>query len=521
MHRAMRWAWLAGLWGCGGDKDGYGYGTDYGGYYDTASGGLSTPPPPPPPPEDEIDLLLPPAQTDAYVFIANASRNTLTRVEVETLSVMTTAVGVSPELVMTTSDLLHVVVFNAGEDSVTILDTDTLQGPTVPVRPHLDAMSLSPDGLWAVLWHDSSDDAQDDGDDAEDGGGLLAFNEVSFVRTTDGAHFPMAVGFDPRMVRFTPNGDLAVIVSQAEIATIDLRASTLSPRLIELAPGVLEPPPAEEVILAADGSFAWVRAFGATSLLILDLASGERAEIPAGINPTDLDLTPDGLSAVAVARDSHELWIYEANSPFAPPTVLPLPEDAGYGSLLFSPDGAKAALYTTASPVERIGIWDIAEGTITERALVKPVAAVGITPTGQSMLVFHTLSDGPDTEPVFADAHALTMMDLEDYRSNPLLLPGAPIGYANSTTGLRGYFVMEGSPFFEVLDYVTLLHEQYTLSSIPEYVGVLPDLAPGDGDEPPAWVSQQYDLGRISFFDPDDASLETLTGFELNAGIEE
>jgi hypothetical protein len=52
-------------------------------------------------------------------------------------------------------------------------------------------------------------------------------------------------------------------------------------------------------------------------------------------------------------------------------------------------------------------------------------------------------------------------------------------------------------------------------------VGVIPDLAPGDGDEPPAWVSQEHPLGRITFYDPDDASLETLTGFELNAAIEE
>jgi hypothetical protein len=33
-------------------------------------------------------------------------------------------------------------------------------------------------------------------------------------------------------------------------------------------------------------------------------------------------------------------------------------------------------------------------------------------------------------------------------------------------------------------------------------------------------VSQQHDLGRISFYDPDAGALDTLTGFELNAGIE-
>jgi hypothetical protein len=52
------------------------------------------------------------------------------------------------------------------------------------------------------------------------------------------------------------------------------------------------------------------------------------------------------------------------------------------------------------------------------------------------------------------------------------------------------------------------------------FVGVLPDLDIADGDEPKAWVSQEHPLGRISFFDPDDTSLETITGFELNSEIE-
>jgi hypothetical protein len=52
-------------------------------------------------------------------------------------------------------------------------------------------------------------------------------------------------------------------------------------------------------------------------------------------------------------------------------------------------------------------------------------------------------------------------------------------------------------------------------------VGSLPDATPNDGDVPYAWVSQEHELGRISFYDPDDGAFETLTGFELNAAIED
>ena len=78
---------------------------------------------------------------------------------------------------------------------------------------------------------------------------------------------------------------------------------------------------------------------------------------------------------------------------------------------------------------------------------------------------------------------------------------------------------MEDQPYLEVLDYVTLLPDEIELKSNPVYVGVLPPLE-GDTDEPPAWVSQDHDLGRISFYEPSSDTLETITGFELNSAIE-
>lgn len=470
------------------------------------------------PPEQEEDLLLlPPAQTDVYVFVANPERNTVTRVNVRTLDVDTTSVGTRPEIVLTTPDFRQAVVFNRGDESVTVIDADTLEKDTVDVRENINDMTMSPNGDWVVLWHNKARDRADDPVPE----GLQSFNEVSFVGVDDAEHFPMAVGFNPKMVRFTPDSSLAVVVSDAYLATIDLTVSPLLPELIELEPGVLDPDSAEEVILAADGSFAWVRQFGATDLLVVDLGTGSVDRVPAGTNPTDLDLSPSGLQAVAVARGSSELWVYDAERPFALPEVVGLPAGPGYGSLLFDPTGDQAIVYTTAAPIERFGVWNVAADSVVERSLVKPVSGMAITPTGESLMVFHTLADGPDTEPVFAGKWALTLVDLSDFRSNPLLLPAEPIGYANSTTGELGYFVMRGIPFLEVLDYRTLLADEYALASIPSYIGVLPDLEPGDGDEPPAWVSQEHPLGRISFFDPDDHSLETLTGFELNSGIEE
>jgi len=470
-----------------------------------------------PPPEAEQNfLLLPPAQTDIYVFITNPDRNTVTRVNVRTLAVDTTPVGTDPQIVQTTPDYTTAVVFNRGDDSVTLLDADSLDQQTVDVRANFNDLVLSPDGAWAVLFHNQARERPDD--PLVDG--LQSFNEISLVRIATGEHFPMAVGFNPRMVRFTPDGARAVVVADAYLATIDLTVSEPSPDLIELSPGELNPPTAEEVIVARDGSFAWVRQFGATELLVVDLVTGGVLSVPAGTNPTDLDLSADGTEAIAVARGSQELWVYDAAAPVLVPSVLPLPAAAAYGSLLVDPSGDQGVLYTTAAAVERYAVWERGTDSFVERSVVKPISGVAVDPTGDTLLVFHTQTDGPLTDPLFEGEWALTLIDMEDQRSNPLRLPGEPTGYANGTDGTWGFFIMEDQPFLEVLDYETLLHEQFSLRSLPEFVGVLPELDPSDGDAPPAWVSQEHELGRISFFDPDDASLETLTGFELNSEIE-
>jgi DNA-binding beta-propeller fold protein YncE len=423
------------------------------------------------PPEIEEDLLLmPPAQTDVFVFVANPDRDTVTRVNVRTLAVDTTPVGTDPRIVL--------------------IDAQTLDKDTVDVRANFNDMVLSPDGAYAVLWHNTARERPDD-PPAE---GLQSYNEASFVRVADGAHFPMAVGFNPRMVRFTPDGRLAVVIADAYLATIDLTVETPSPTLVELVGDLLDPPTAEEVIVARDGSFAWVRQFGAEELLVVNLGAGSVTAVAAGLNPTDLDLSHDGTEAIAVARGSEELWIYDAERPMVAPRVVPMPLGAPYGSLLVDPSGDQGILYTTATPTERYAVWDRATDTIRERPLVKPIQSIGINPTGESLLVFHTQTDGPETEPTFAGEWALTLVALDDLRTNPLLLPAEPTGYANGTTGDWGFFIMEDAPYLEVLDYHTLLHEQFALRSLPTFVGILPDLAPEDGDSPPAWVSQEHVL---------------------------
>jgi hypothetical protein len=82
-----------------------------------------------------------------------------------------------------------------------------------------------------------------------------------FVNTT-GAHTPMAVGFNPRGVQWSQDGTLALVVSDASLAVVDLTAATLAPTLIDIAEDPTDAPPAEEVVLSDDGGYAFVGTYG-------------------------------------------------------------------------------------------------------------------------------------------------------------------------------------------------------------------------------------------------------------------
>ena len=466
-------------------------------------------------PETEQDfLMLQPATTDSFVFVANPDRDTVTRVAVPSLDVLTVEVGHQPEVAVTTADHRRALVFNKGSDDVSILEAATLAEVRVPVRPGLNAMELSSDGAWAVVYRDA--DIDEDEDD-EEHDAIESFHEISLVDVEAYEHWPMVVGFAPHQVRFTDDADLALVVGDAWVALIDLTDPSPEPVLLALSDDLVDPPEAEEIELSPEGDFAFVRQFGSDAILVLDLASFTVDRVSVGENPTDLDILPDGSRAAVVCRGSQELWLLDTTDPLNETLIehLALPEEPVLGSLLLSPDGTQGVLYTTALLQDRYATWDIEAGSFTTRGLVKPVGTMSVSPSGESLLVFHTQEDDDDADPAsaFYGNWALSLIDLQDFRTNPLRLAAEPTAYAHAEDGEHGFFIMEDQPWLEVLDYATLLPEEVELKSAPVHVGVLP------GTDW-AYASQEHDLGRISFYDSTTTSLETITGFELNGEIE-
>lgn len=473
------------------------------------------------PSEDETDRLsLRPAQTDVYVFVANPDRDTVTRINVLTQEVKTVSVGHVPNAVVTTPDNQSAVVYNAGGDSVSVIHTDPvtkeMSVQTVDVRDNLNTMSLSSDGKYALLWHDAK------GVDVDAGtGGAASYNEVSVVNIAGMSHTAIVVGFNPKGVRYTRDGSRAIVFSDASIASVDLTGASPDTTFIPIA-DPLDAPSAEEVEIDPAGHYAFVRQAATDALTVVDLQTREVESVPVGQNPTDLDLTPDGLGAVVVSRAALEVSVFSVADPFADPRVVPFPDATPFGSVIVGADDL-AVLFTNATPADRYALWTLSGDQISLHPLIKPAASIARTPDGGSLMVVHTSTDNPDgsTPLPYQKKPAVSLIDLSDFRTNTISLSAPILGFANSSDGKRGYVTMVDKPFMEVLHYDTLIYDEVALRSNAVFVGVLPDLDVNDGDQPPAWVSQVHPLGRMSFYDPDDASLETITGFELNGAIEE
>ncbi len=459
-------------------------------------------------PEEEAPYLeLEPVAVSSFVFVANSSRSTLTRIDSESLKVVTTEIGRDPAVMASAPDQGLVALLSEGADQVDIVDVDEMSVVSVPVRRGLNQLKLSPDGRWAVCWYSAAADEGSVGDST------WSWNEVSVVDLVATVDHPQVVGFQPRDIQFDADGDVAVVVSDAWLAALDLSGDEPWVRRIQIAEDTVDPPMAEEVLLDPDGRWALVRQFGADHLLLVDLDSGALTELPTGANPTDLDVGPDGTWAVAVARASHELWIFDLTDPLGTePLVVPLPEEAVLGSIAIAPDGSQALLYSTATGEAVFASWDIDAGTVQLHGSVKPLTGARISPSSTAALLMHPRVGGEETP--FYNRYAVTVVDLSDHFTNPVRLGTPPSAFADSADGRYGFFLQDGLPAIDVVDYDRLLVDEVRLQSIPEDLGILPGTHL-------VFASQQHHLGRLSFYDPDADTLQTLTGFELNGAVEE
>ena len=201
--------------------------------------------------------------------------------------------------------------------------------------------------------------------------------------------------------------------------------------------------------------------------------------------------------------------------------------DPGLATL--TPDRRTLLVYTSLAGDLRpsLGVLDLESESHALRAfgLRNQIRSVAPSPDSSTAVVVHKKQDGPpasDADPLefFRHNHGLTIVDLATGYRRPVTLQGDPARIV-MTSAERGeadrtlLFAMLRSPDPEKrglmrIDLSSYRTDFLDLPRPPDQLGLVAGKV---------FVSQESDEGRITFFDLASGERQTVSGYELNAGI--
>ncbi len=501
------------------------------------------------PPEMEVESSYEvPVATGSYIWVANPDSGRVAYVAGATLQVHTVEAGNAPTYISaipsTTDDA--VVVLNVLSGDATILRVAAggqLTKSTVSgLAAGANALTVSASGRWVTAWTDARDIA---GPNPLQGYQAITLIDLS---VTPPAKTILSVGFRPVDVAYAADDSAAFAVTEDGVSVVDL-AHAGAPRVtgnVPLTDDPTEDADTRDVSITPNGRLAVVRREGSASLGIVDLSTGTLGSIDLSGAITDVDVTADGQSAVAVVRDTAEVAIIPLTGGIPDPANVQHVTIAGetVGSASIAADGKTVLLYTNAVAAERLTVLTL--GATPSYRVVKlhaPVLAVFATADASDAIVFHSesaatttpatpkptdggtgaISDGGVAAPTDAGlpsqtaSNAFSLVPLgadlpaviEETDVAPQAVAITPAGdrvlitERDDTKKIYGVYVGK-FPSMEI--------QKIVLASPPIAVGVL-----GAANE--GYVAQKNAEGRITFVALDSGEARTLTGFEIGASV--
>ena len=235
-----------------------------------------------------------PAVTRDFVVVANKNQGALTKIQSSgSLSKVTSVeIGGRPTEVFAVGDTNRIVAFGRGEGSFAVVDlgaageTDSVR--RLPVLDNCNQITVSPDGLHAVLWYDNAA--------ARAGETMGPLSEVALLDLSAASAAPVTigVGVNVRQVSFAADGSRAVVVSDDGASVLEI-ADITSNRSIPPIPlsddGVTGQLGADrDVFVTEAADFAVVRRAGIDGLGIVNLETGDVRTVATGERLTDIEL---------------------------------------------------------------------------------------------------------------------------------------------------------------------------------------------------------------------------------------
>lgn len=496
-------------------------------------------------PEEEEFLVREVATTDSFVFVPNSSEesNTVARIDGRNFSVRPVRVGQEPTSVRAASvdgvgDVAYVLCEGSaavavirpsadedGEDDVSLL----------PVPKEVNSLRLSPDGRHLLAYIDP--DKPLDADD-----GTASLQTLALVRLGDTPEedevFQLSVTRLITDIEFTEDGSEAFIVGREGINQLDLpsidRDRFIAPLGLELSDDAF-PPTDLEVEVAADGSYLVARSSAFAGIALHRPARDNEEEATRSIEldaiPTDIDLftRADGSPAlIATLRDAGKIAVFDVDAALAGEPVEDAVEvtevdSVSAGLAQLTPDQSRILLYTTLVQRPRLGVYDVDSGDVSSYLLRNRIRSVALAEDSSTAVVVHAKREGElptDADPLtfFQYNHGLTLFDFETQYLRPVTLQAEPLDLVITTNseGTPLLYVMlesedarkEGVVRIDLSSYRT---DFVNLARKPQQIGRVADKI---------FINQRSDEGRITFIDIDTGAKRTISGYELNAGID-
>lgn len=485
--------------------------------------------------EEDARTFLRPTASEHFVFALSTDGNSVAIIDPLTLAI---------EAVPLPEEPLSAEVI-PGEDAVLVLSRQGralslvvrtenawhVRSQRLPRR--FNAVSLSPDGKWAVLW---TPDGQLPDAGAE---GLVALASVDALAAgTPTEPLERAAGRRHTNVFFRALGGVAhdaVIVGHQELAVIALEAPAARPVPERIAlPDEYTEIARREAVSPPGGSVVLLRSLDTADLAVFEVATRSITRVTLPSPASDLDLLGDGTEAIAVLRDEGKVLRFDVPAAVHRREVtVSLPglgcseESCAFppGQAALSPDGRRAVLFTNARSSEAIAVLDLeTDDLVVFDRLEKYVRSVGLSPDGTRAIVLHRpnpeANQADEYERMVDRAQGYSVVDLE-----------AGVGQLKLTgTVPPQEFVFATDPRFaavtlrddqsrtfavESIDLSTLITRSLPLASAPQFCGAIPGATP----DARVWVTQSHPAGRISFVDLGSGSVRTATGYELNSEI--
>ncbi len=567
------------------------------------------------PVEDEYEFeFARPAVVGTQVFVANETANTVAVIDSRTLGIRTVPVGFGPTIVAGPSleaDAASVFVLNEGASTVSAIDPESLEPATAPVLRGANSLRASPDGRFAVAWFDE--------ELAQSGTAIGDLSAVSVVNAA-GEAFQIAVGYRVERVDFADDGNVALVVTDDGISSIDLESvdgDGLEPPVAVLPQDLQQFDRSDrEVLVDAAGRWAVARIVSVRALVLTDLASGEQWVAGTAETPTDIDLVgagddlkllamlptldqalvadlPEGLVNLAAvmpvvdppdpdpdmgvadmgasdmgASDAGDMDAADMRGDMADsgapdggdagsPDAGDLPDDGtldggtdpgawatvdglrildleqdGLGAAEVSNDGSIALIFTTRAE-EKAGIL-LTLDSLEQRTIAfeKGIRGAVSDDEGETFVVFHTRVPGqvpvgatPGDPEFVANKWGISIVDVASGATRLVLTEQEPADAALwSGDGIeRLYMTFEGpqsqataeKSHRDVLrvDLETFSTETFRVPSLPDSIGTVPEAGR-------IYIDQIHPQGRLTFVEVATDERQTVTGYQLNAGID-